>query len=288
MARKATSKAAPKRGKTKKAAPPAKKAGKRLGCRGEGKQQQRAANRAEVFVREYLVDLNGAQAAIRAGYSAAAARQIAYELLSRPDVQAAVQAAMDERAQRTGISADAVIKRIWAIATADPAELIEMRRTCCRFCWGKDHHYQWTPHELRTARSDYEREVAVADQDQLKLLQAPDETGGIGFDPRKDPNPDCPECFGEGEQRVYPRDTRDVSPAARLLYAGVKTTQHGIEIKMHDQPAMLTLAGKHLGLFKEKVELTGKNGGPVEHRTMSALLDEIDGAGTGLPDGGSE
>ncbi len=33
------------------------------------------------FVAEYLVDLNGTQAAIRAGYSAKTAEQMAYQLL---------------------------------------------------------------------------------------------------------------------------------------------------------------------------------------------------------------
>lgn len=248
------------------------------------KTKHHAVSRVELFVKEYLVDLNGAQAAIRVGYSPAAARQTASELLARPEIQQAVQAEMDKRAERTGISADKVLERIWAIATADPSELIELRRTCCRFCWGHGHHYQWTPNELRTAKDTYTLEFKAADKDQRKLLQAPDESGGVGFDPRKDPDPACPECFGEGEQRVYPRDTRDVSPGARLLYAGVKTTQHGLEIKMHDQTSMLTLAGKHLGMFREKLELTGKNGGPLEHRAITDILAEIDGAGTGLPD----
>jgi phage terminase small subunit len=43
------------------------------------------------FVQEYLVDRNGAAAAVRAGYSVRSAKQIAYELLARPEVAAAVQ-----------------------------------------------------------------------------------------------------------------------------------------------------------------------------------------------------
>src|SRR5262245_41863153 len=40
----------------------------------------------EAFVREYLVDLNGAAAARRAGYSKNSAKQIASENLTKPDV----------------------------------------------------------------------------------------------------------------------------------------------------------------------------------------------------------
>ncbi len=42
------------------------------------------------FVVEYLKDRNGAQAAIRAGYSERTARQQASELLTKPDIAAAV------------------------------------------------------------------------------------------------------------------------------------------------------------------------------------------------------
>ncbi len=47
----------------------------------------------ELFVREYLVDLNATQAAIRAGYSADTARQQGSRLLTDVDVQDAVAAA---------------------------------------------------------------------------------------------------------------------------------------------------------------------------------------------------
>jgi hypothetical protein len=243
-----------------------------------------STHRRDLFVAEYLVDLNGAKAAIRAGYSPDSARQRAYELLQMPEIEAKIQAAMDARAARVGITADRVLTRIGNIAFADPSELIELRRTCCRYCWGKNNQYQFTPRELAQARRDYERALADAEKEGNKLAPF-SELGGIGWDPRKDPSPTCPECFGEGVQDVYVRDTRDVSQAARQLYAGVKQTQHGLEIKLHSQTKMLELAGKHLGLFREKVELTGKNGGPVVHQTLGSLLEEIDGAGTGLPDG---
>jgi len=42
------------------------------------------------FVREYLVDLNATQAAIRAGYSAHSARAIGYENLTKPYIQEAL------------------------------------------------------------------------------------------------------------------------------------------------------------------------------------------------------
>jgi phage terminase small subunit len=214
----------------------------------------------EVFVREYLVDLNQTQAAIRAGYSPASARQTASRLMATPAVAEAITKAMVERAQATAITADKVLERYWAIATANPQELTSLYRACCRYCWGKDHHYQWTPQELRDALRARQKELAFADEKQLKLIETVDETGGTDFDARKDPNPGCPECHGAGVERVHFKDTRDLSPAARLLFAGVKTTQNGMEVKVHDQMAALQQVGRHLGMFKDKVEHTGKDG----------------------------
>ena len=68
------------------------------------------------FVREYLVDLNATQAAIRAGYSAKTAGQIGDENLKKPEIAAAVQAGMDARSERTEISADYVLMGIREVA----------------------------------------------------------------------------------------------------------------------------------------------------------------------------
>lgn len=67
-------------------------------------------HRQERFVAEYLVDLNGTQAAIRAGYSKTSASKAACRLLAGEAVRKAVGMAMDERMERTGLSQDEVIE----------------------------------------------------------------------------------------------------------------------------------------------------------------------------------
>lgn len=62
------------------------------------------------FAEEYIVDLNAAQAAIRAGYSARTAKQIGQENLTKPDLQEYIQNLMDERSKRTEITADMVLR----------------------------------------------------------------------------------------------------------------------------------------------------------------------------------
>ncbi len=71
------------------------------------------------FIEEYLVDLNATQAAIRAGYSAKRARAIACENLTKPDIQGAIQKAMDARSKRTEITADSVLAELRKIAFGD-------------------------------------------------------------------------------------------------------------------------------------------------------------------------
>jgi phage terminase small subunit len=71
------------------------------------------------FVEEYLVDLNGTQAAIRAGYSAKTAQEQASDLLSKPMVQQAVQAARKAQKGRTGIEADRVLRELARLGLSD-------------------------------------------------------------------------------------------------------------------------------------------------------------------------
>lgn len=75
--------------------------------------------RRAAFVREYLVDLNGTQAAIRAGYAPKSAAQTADDLLRIPQVAAEIANAMADRARRTEITQDRVIKEVARLAFLD-------------------------------------------------------------------------------------------------------------------------------------------------------------------------
>ena len=88
----------------------------------------RVNHRQSSFVREYLVDLNATQAAIRAGYSKKTAGQIGDENLKKPEIKAAIQQEMDKRSARTGITADRVIKELASIGFADTTKAVSVRR----------------------------------------------------------------------------------------------------------------------------------------------------------------
>jgi phage terminase small subunit len=60
---------------------------------------------------KYLIDRNGAAAAVRAGYSARTARSIAHELLTKPDVAAMVAEGERAAADRLGLTREKVLAR---------------------------------------------------------------------------------------------------------------------------------------------------------------------------------
>lgn len=66
----------------------------------------------QAFVREYAVDKNAAQAAIRAGYSKATARSAGHRMLTNVDIQSAVAEKLNEAAQRTEWTFDHWIQRL--------------------------------------------------------------------------------------------------------------------------------------------------------------------------------
>ena len=76
-----------------------------------------------LFVKEYLVDLNAAQAAIRAGYSS---KTSAWRLLRHREVAAAVAAAKAERSAKLDRLAERVILEFVRIAFADISDYAEV------------------------------------------------------------------------------------------------------------------------------------------------------------------
>ena len=62
------------------------------------------------FVREYLLDLNASGAARRAGYSPNGAEVAGHRLLRNAKVAAEIDKALQERSERTELSADEVIE----------------------------------------------------------------------------------------------------------------------------------------------------------------------------------
>ncbi|MGC9371103.1 MAG: terminase small subunit [Paracoccaceae bacterium] len=255
----------------------AKKATKSKSGAGKGKSDKLSPREA-LFCQEYLVDLNGKQAAIRAGYAPGSAEVQASRLLSRDKVQKEIARLQEARSKRTEITQDEVLRRLWDQATADVNALVQHRRCACRYCYGIDHAFQWTTERAyREALEIAVFEKVAGEGIREALLEQPEldprlptDAGGYGYDRRKPPHPDCPECNGLGIEDVHIADTRNLTGPAAVLYEGVKETRQGIEIKLADRGKALDLIGKHLGLFKERVELDASQELLEAARTLNA------------------
>jgi phage terminase small subunit len=81
------------------------------------------------FVDEYLIDLNGKQAAIRAGYSAKTAHVQAARLLSKANVAAFVAERMAERSERTEIKQDEVLQELLTLLRSDVRDFVVDEKT---------------------------------------------------------------------------------------------------------------------------------------------------------------
>lgn len=73
----------------------------------------------ELFINEYLIDLNATQAAIRAGYSEKTAQEIGAENLSKPMIQAAIQKAQAKTAKKLEITRDMIADEYRKLAFSD-------------------------------------------------------------------------------------------------------------------------------------------------------------------------
>lgn len=73
-------------------------------------------NKQKMFVKEYLKDLNGTQAAIRAGYSEDSAKEIASENLTKPNIREALDKELEARTKKVEISAEYVLSSLKQIA----------------------------------------------------------------------------------------------------------------------------------------------------------------------------
>jgi phage terminase small subunit len=162
------------------------------------------------FVEEYVKDLNGAAAAIRAGYSSHTARSIASEYLARPDIAEHVERAKATRLSRTHYEADSVLQEMATLAHSDVS------------------HY------------------ALDDDGQVILAPgAP---------------PDAMKAIKKIKRKIKRFDARDGKPG---------WTEVDVEIELWDKPGPLKLMGRHVGIFPDRVEVTGKDGAP-----LSSLSDQ--------------
>ena len=182
------------------------------------------------FCDEYLIDLNGTQAAIRAGYSEKTASAQAARLLANVKVQSQIQKRKQERIERTEITQDMVLQELALIAfsnAADYAAVVE--------------------------------KPATMNGDDGTVI----------------------ELFGEdGKPQMYrtvePVLTKDLTENQKRALSTIKKGRDGFEVKTYDKIRALELLGKHLGMWEEKVTVTGDVENPFAGLTTEELKKLID------------
>lgn len=182
-----------------------------------------------------------------------------------------VKQLQEKACQENEITVEKVLKRYWDIATANPNDIMQYRRECCRHCYGINHEYQWkNEKEFFEAEEQRQQEIDEAEEanrhkrvksKHTKVPRPLENLGGYGFDPLLSPHAKCPQCNGEGRERAFFQDTRHLQGAAKLLYAGVEISRDGLKIKTHDQKAALDKVAAWLGM--DKKTLSGDKENPL-------------------------
>lgn len=170
------------------------------------------------FCREYMVDHNGARSAIRAGYSAATARQIGSQLLANINVSNEIARLEALALRRHDITQDRVLAELAKLGFANMQDFVRL-----------------TP--------DGDPVVDLSDVSRAKFAAITELTVEDFTD-------------GRGE------NARDV---------------RRIKVKMADKTKALENIAKHLGMLKDRTEISGPNGGPIQTEDVAKekLIDKL-------------
>lgn len=163
------------------------------------------------FVDEYVVDFNGTQAAIRAGYVKNGAGVTAVRLLTDPKITVEIRVALDARSKRIAVTQDRIILELARIAFSDLSNIVE---------WGPD--------------GVVLRAIGDLTEDQTRTVQMV-------------------------KSKVMTRYGKDGDE-----FSTVET-----QIKQHDKLRALDMLCRCHGMYIDKLEHSGPDGGPipVENRT---------------------
>lgn len=235
----------------------------------------------QLFIEEYLIDLNAKQSAIRAGYTPSDADNRGPILLHHPQIAPIIQARIEQRIEAIRMTRERVLDAFADIAEADANELSEHRRVCCRFCHGAydqktgARSKQLTPSEWVRRREVWDDRRADGKHEKKRDIGVFKEEAGDWYDKRMPINPECNECFGDGIGEVVLKDTRTISRRARMSYQGVKEGKDGIEIKSMGRGEALGVLAKHHKIYDEppQVSLTTITGDQLEAIYAKGVAD---------------
>ena len=168
------------------------------------------SHKQQRFVDEYMIDFNGTQAAIRAGYSPRTAGSQAYQLVTDDRVQAALKSRTAKLSEQASITVAEIVERLAAILRANMRDYLRL-----------------------TAKGELAVDFSRATPQQMAAVQTFEIDRAAGEDA------DGPKKF---RLRLYDK----IAAADKLL--------------------------RYLGAYRDRVEHSGPDGGPIE--VAPALTDE--------------
>lgn len=184
------------------------------------------SDRHRRFVDEYMIDLNGTAAAERAGYGKAGAKTRASELLARDDVKAAVSEKQAKLSQAAGVTAERVVSELAKLGFSNMLDYIEI---------GEDG-------QPYTDFSGLTRDQAAAIQEVVVESRRDTSAASVGE-----------ELEPQEHGGALKRQQAEEGPAILK-----------VRFKLADKKGALEALGRHLGLFNDRVEHSGKI--EIEHK----------------------
>lgn len=194
------------------------------------------------FVQVYVQDYNLFEAGMAYGASPTRAHHIGRKLRRQANISRAIKQIESDRIRRIQFDGDEFIARDLAIAKVDLTELARLHIPPCRHCWGINNNYQRTHAEFEKDFEDYNQGHGQTKTIKGRLglptqVSVPfDPKGGSGYNIWSDPNPGCPNCFGNGEFNengnqpvILHKSHEDLPPELRQMIAGVKVTKDGVQ-----------------------------------------------------------
>lgn len=204
--------------------------------------------RQENFIAEYLIDFNGAQAVVRAGYKCKdlnVAAAIACENLRKPHIQAALAERQKRVRERLEVRQEDIVEELRSIAFARMTDYMS---------WGGDVLEQAIFEEIeqleqRTPEGETDEERTAAYQAGAKQIEK------------------LRHILASIQLIARFRHSEELSHAQAAAIAEFSLTKEGsVKLKLHDKVKSLEMLGKHIGMWP--------NEQTINIRDLRAQLDE--------------
>lgn len=178
-------------------------------------------------------------------------------------VRRAVNEGLRPAFDKAGLTFEKHLEYVASIAYGDPSEIAEIIKVNCRYCHGVAHEYQYKDSEyagvLEQDMKDFmksnELKGAFTKEQLIEQWEytPPPTKGGLGFDGMLEPDPMCPECSGEGQDKIVLQPSAISHP----LFAGVSYDKnHNLVVKFRNQDAALEHVSRLMGFLIDKTEVT--------------------------------